>query len=97
MYMSVFFFKIPIKEKTVSLFEINVYSSYSCVMKLPRQSCVYHIIWLKQVSEYDQAISQSHTAHQPRHREEEPQNNNVHKTKHQDDTQGKATGALSSL
>ena len=32
------------------------------------------------VSEYDQETSQSHTADQPRHREEELQNTECHKT-----------------
>ena len=34
----------------------------------------------KEVSEYDQEIPQSHTADQPRHHEEEPQNLNSNNT-----------------
>ena len=43
LHVSFLFFKIRKKEKIVTLFEIDVYSSYTCVMKLPKQSCVYDI------------------------------------------------------
>ena len=59
---------------------LDVYWVLQCVYYMMSSGICSEIVIIDKVSEYDQKIPRSHTADRPRHREEESQNNNSHRT-----------------